>query len=196
MRLTQLMFRLRSKGLGSWDLGSWASTEIAKGGPHGPPLCCTGQHRESLRSALALSRVVLGACERPSPKRPSPKPKPPQAEFTRGVDVASQLHVRRRDRCVPRGAEDRSGFRDGVLGRGDELQPAAVVLRRGRQGQGGAGEARRRRRRRAWRRRRRRASRDSCARSKRCSGPATRPRARAAHAQAMAEGRGRESRRR
>ena len=63
-----------------------------------------------------------------APKRPSPERRGAgRVPARRGV--APQLHVRRRDRCVPRGAEDRSEVRDGVLGRGDELQPAAVVLR-------------------------------------------------------------------
>ena len=123
---------------------------------------------------------------------PSPKPQParpwarhvPQLRRAGGASrlparrgMAPQLRLRRCDRCLSRGAEDRSVVRDGVLGRGDELQPAALVLRGSPQGRAALARlaptpaA-------ASRRRRRRASRGSCAPSRRCSGPATRPRAR------------------
>ena len=44
--------------------------------------------------------------------------------------ASSQLRVRRCDRGVPAGAAGRSGLRDGVLGRGAVLQPAALVQRK------------------------------------------------------------------
>ena len=92
--------------------------------------------------------------------------------------VAAQLRLRRRHRCVPRGAEGRPVVRDGLLGRGHELQPAAVAVRRGRARAGRRWRSWGRRRRRASPRRRRRASRASCAPSRRCSGPAASPRGR------------------
>ena len=72
---------------------------------------------------------------------------PRAADFLRGVAWLHSFWLRRRDRCVSRGAEDRSVLRDGVLGRGDELQSAALVFRGSGQGQGRAGEAWARRRR-------------------------------------------------
>ena len=127
-------------GLGSWVLNK------CQGRPSRAALVL--YLRRIVNRVVIVVRLASLCCscrgQAPSPKpsslrqgcggQASPKPAP-QAEFRRGVDVASQLHVRRRDRCVPRGAEDRSVLRDGVLGRGDELQPAALVLRRGRQGQ-------------------------------------------------------------
>ena len=54
--------------------------------------------------------------------------------------VPPQLRVRRRHRGLPAGAEGRSRFRDGLLGRGARLQPAALVQRGRRQGARGARE--------------------------------------------------------
>ena len=61
---------------------------------------------------------------------PDLRPPAAQPPFIRGVLLASQLRVRRREGSVCRGAEDRPGVRDGVLGRGDDLQPSGCGSRR------------------------------------------------------------------
>ena len=49
-----------------------------------------------------------------------------QPHFLRGVAALHSFEYRGSARCVPAGADDRPGIRDGILGRGDEPQPDAV----------------------------------------------------------------------
>ena len=150
-----------------------------------------------IRLLIALRRLVCSRWSQPRQPQPRPHsaasrfptPAAPaaQAEFLRGV---AWLHSFMYEDAIDafRAAQKIDPYvRAGLLGRGDELQPAAVVLRGSRQGRaalaklgadpGGARS----------RRRRRRASRGSCAPSRRCSGRATSRRAAAAHAEEMAK---------
>ena len=82
---------------------------------------------------------------------------------------AAQLRVRRRERGVPRGAEGRPGLRDGVLGRGHDLQPPGVAADRARARAKAAGAGWRRRRRPVSPRRRPPRRRTGWRRSRRCT---------------------------
>ena len=132
-------------------------------------------------------RSPLGSRNRRSAASPFQHPDPPGAGVVRARRAAApQLRVRRRDRGVPAGAAGRSRFRDGVLGRGDRLQPAALVQRECRQGARGARAGWRRRAPRVRPRRRPRARRGISTPSSACSATATKPARDRAYADRMA----------